>query len=868
MKPKKSIQPGLSRFFLTFVCGSLLTTPSAVAADLYWDGATASWNNIANWSTVSGATEPNPLAVPGASDNAIFNITTVNGAQSVTLGDDQSATGITFNNTGTTTLLGGGTAHTLNLGSGGITIGASAGAVTFGNGTAGDDVLFNLTRAQTWTNHSAAAFTLNNTTFSARTAGSTLNFAGAGTFSANATGFPNDSSGFSGPWAFIGTGTNTRYAFNDAGIIAGYTGATVVPSLGSIQGATTNYENSQFGTGGITANRTANTIRHVGNGSSATNYRFDTSDRSLTLNGLLNVSGATLTISAKDTTITGSQVVIGSSNELILAGSHPITISVPVTGVDKSVSINTDTVLSGANTYSGGTYINSNFLQLNTIASAGTGAIHLGNGSADAELRLNGTSTNPTNNLIVNADSTGTKTLTNRGTASVTYAGNITADDNLTILGAYDAGRLTVNGTANTIAAGKNVSFSNTGAGINALRDWAIWSGDGSISYTSSSAIGFEIRGASTYSGGATLGAMSGTGIVEVRTSSIGPANATTSGAFGTGTLSIGATQMRADITADITIGNAITFTANPTFTTVDSEKSLIFSGNASLGATRTLTVQTGSTVATAAVEISGEISGSGFGIDKQGAGRLVLSGTNTYSGATTVSAGTLVLQGGSQASPITVQNGATLGFDIAAPTTSTKSVTLDAGHKIRVNGSPIGSSYTLLTTSATITGAAPNLDPAIPGYNVILDGTNTLKLVTTATNTFANWIGTFSGLGGLTAVGDDPDGDGIDNGVENFFGTNPGTFSQGLLVGVKSGNTFTFTHPQNATPASDLTASYSWSKDLATFLASGANDGAGTTVAFTTQANTPSPGVTTVTATVTGTATSKLFVRVNVTQP
>ena len=67
--------------------------------------------------------------------------------------------------------------------------------------------------------------------------------------------------------------------------------------------------------------------------------------------------------------------------------------------------------------------------------------------------------------------------------------------------------------------------------------------------------------------------------------------------------------------------------------------------------------------------------------------------------------------------------------------------------------------------------------------------------------------------------------------------------------------------------PASDLTAAYTWSKNLAAFLADGTTDGALTTVTFTTQANFPSPGITTVTATVTGTATSKLFVRVNVTQ-
>jgi hypothetical protein len=142
-------------------------------------------------------------------------------------------------------------------------------------------------------------------------------------------------------------------------------------------------------------------------------------------------------------------------------------------------------------------------------------------------------------------------------------------------------------------------------------------------------------------------------------------------------------------------------------------------------------------------------------------------------------------------------------------------------------------------------------------------------NFTTTNTNPFSTWISNpaFGLAPADRDLGDDPDGDGNPNGVENFFGTNPGVPSGGLGAGAVNGNTFTFTHPQNATPASDLTAGYQWSKDLASFLAGGATDGAGTTVAFTTQTNTPSPGFTRVTAKATGTATPKLFIRVAVTQ-
>jgi hypothetical protein len=176
------------------------------------------------------------------------------------------------------------------------------------------------------------------------------------------------------------------------------------------------------------------------------------------------------------------------------------------------------------------------------------------------------------------------------------------------------------------------------------------------------------------------------------------------------------------------------------------------------------------------------------------------------------------------------------------------------------------------LTNSTVLTSIDQSLfsnginHPSNPGYDkmalVWFKGIESLGL---GPSGFSSWISGYPNAAADTSFTGDPDGDGIRNGVENFFGTDPGKFSAGLIPGPVSGNVFTFTHPLNNRPAIDISSSYQWSKDLSTFHADGATDPDGTTVSFS--RGTLSGGMVSVTATVTGTAISKMFVRVVVKQ-
>jgi fibronectin-binding autotransporter adhesin len=443
---------------------------------------------------------------------------------------------------------------------------------------------------------------------------------------------------------------------------------------------------------------------------------------------------------------------------------------------------NTGTLtLSGANSYSGANTITGGTVQISA-------ANNLGDGSATNTISLGAAtlrSTSGTYDLGANRDITltgGAATL--RADAGVfTVSGDISNGANgLTLLGL---------GT-NPLATGNVVITGVIGTG-------ATPTGGLTIGSTSVSA-NVTLSGNNLFTGNITLPA------TNVQPNSI--LTVTNSGALGVGpkTLQSGGggeihLQNNISLPSDITL----TVSGNPTQNNVSVNRAVIYndSGTNVINGNVNMTSGNGGTIiesSSGLLTINGNVSaiatgrqlnlrGSGDGViagdisngsttalplvKDSGTGTWTLSGANTYTGATTVSVGTLALVGGSQASPITVSAGASLGFTLDSPTTSTSSFNLTNG-TIKITGTPTLPSYTLISSSTGITGT-PTLDAAIPGYVLKVVG-NTLVLE----NPYEAWVAANGATGGKAA---DPDGDGFNNLMEFAFGSDPTVNSAGSIA-------------------------------------------------------------------------------------
>ncbi|WP_193760045.1 autotransporter-associated beta strand repeat-containing protein [Azorhizobium caulinodans] len=608
----------------------LLLVTGGAPTVIYWNGSTtggssgpvaggtgtwtAASSGVTNWTNSAGTSR----VVSDPSLTAIFAGTagtvTVSAASGAV-----SAKGLEFDTSGYTitgselTLVNGSTMPQVNV------VGSSASAtisapLAGSNGLEkiGDGAL-SLYGANTYTG---------NTTITA----GTLTVGGAGSLgSGTYAGNISIASGTSFNYASSAAQTLSGNISGDGDLTVGGTGSLTLSGNNTYTGGTTNLNGALVASGGSAIGDTSAVL--MGNSASLTISAAETIG-SLAGAGTVAISGQ-LTLGGINTSTTYSGVISGAGG-LTKTGTGTLT-------------------LGGANTFTGALNLESGTLLVNTTGSiASASSVNL---SAGTQLTLSGGGSKSIKMLNDGVGGTGTAYLQlgttaltiGLGDGSGTFSGAITGSGSLTKVG---TGTLTLAG-ANTFTGGLQISGGTVTV-----------TGGSAIANTANVTVG---TGATlTLQASETIGALSGAGSVTAT----GGSRVLTAGGNNTSTTFSG--------TLSASGGNSIGLvkTGTGTFTLTGASSyaggTTISAGTLQIGDGGTTGSITGNITNNAALifnrsddlTYSGGISGTGT-LQKAGSGKLTLTGNNSMTGLTTVSAGTLALTGG-MAGSVTVNSGAT----------------------------------------------------------------------------------------------------------------------------------------------------------------------------------------------------------------
>ncbi|EEB5589127.1 autotransporter outer membrane beta-barrel domain-containing protein [Salmonella enterica] len=329
-------------------------------------------------------------------------------------------------------------------------------------------------------------------------------------------------------------------------------------------------------------------------------------------------------------------------------------------------------ILNAENTYTGGTTISDGTLIANNVEALGTGNV---TDNATLELNTGGDFTNNisgSGQVVKSGDETLTLSGANSYTGGTTISGGTLVASNVEALGTGD---ITDNATLELNAGG---DFANNIGGTGSV----VKSGDKTLT----------LSGSNTYTGGTTI---SGGTLVASNVNALGTGNVTdnatlelsTGGDFANNIGGTGSVVKSGDET--LTLSGANSYTGGTTIsggTLVASNVEALGTGDVTDNAT--LELNTGG-------DFDNAISGSGQ-VVKSGDKTLTLSGANSYSGATTISGGTLIATHVNALGTGAIDNRASLLLDASGQFTVTDLTTESGGN------TEIGAGSTLQATTLT----------------------------------------------------------------------------------------------------------------------------------------------------------------------
>ena len=545
--------------------------------------------------------------------------------------------------------------------------------------------------------------------------------------------------------------------------IVDFTSAT--PSIAALTGSSGNSIVLGNAAGG---SATTLTITGAGAGAATTFAGVISNANASNTVGNVTVSGGNLTLSGVNTYTGATTITSGTLNLAGTLGSgggtaitNDGTFTETSTGLISGTSTLTNaagtTTLANANTFIGITLVSGGILALGNSLALQDSTLNLGGGTLSF-----GTLTAAT---VAGLTGSGNLALTNTNSAAVTLTiGNTTTSTYSGTLSG--AGGLTVGGTAAVILSGSNAYTGGTRINPNATLQ--LQANAGNIVSGTSYALGPNVgqlnmggvNGSTstlqllsdtsvTFNGGNGAGGLGGTSAGETIVLNVNQLTA----AGLNNTISFAPAGFPTFITTiDVTGGNGysldlgpITSGNNSTLTLDEISANLIISGG--ITDVTNLTVEGGFNTSIAGAITNGAATTST--LTKSGAGILTLSGTNTYNGATTVTAGTLQIGNGSggslsNSSALSVSSGATLAFDEATGNSQTQNIA-DAGTVAGAEGSGITN-----TLSGGISGAGAFTQSG--SGTTILSGANTYTGPTTVTAGTLDFANTSSLYNGATA--------------------------------------------------------------------------------------------------------------------